>query len=136
MITHFLCVDTDVRLCPTPEEFGWLHPTDCYSLAQQRGSDRAPQRRILHALKMSHPSLSYCSLLPVFVTLTANFLEEGECFCLMDEILHRPGWMCTNQRENLSSINTLISLFKARCVSCCYHSISILCIYICRCVLG
>jgi hypothetical protein len=109
---------THVRQCPTPEEFGWFHSTDAYSLPQ-RVSDCSPQQRVLDTLKRSHPIVSYCPLLPVIVTLTTNFLEEGECFCLFDEILYRPGWLCKDQRENLSSINTLVSLFKSKCKHAC-----------------
>ena len=114
-------IDCDLKVFPSPEEFGWLHSIDCYSLPQ-RTAGGAPQGRILHTLKNSHPCLSYCPLLPVIVTITTNFLEEGECYCLLDEVLNRPSWLCTDQRENLSSINTLALLFKSKCVSAHYIS--------------
>lgn len=102
---------------PLPlEAYGWLHGTDCHCLPQREGG-RAARGRVLEALRSTHRRLSHCPLLPPLVALTSNFLEEPECFCLLDEVLSRPGWLCQDQRENLASINTLVAMARGKCVS-------------------
>lgn len=104
---------------PLPlEAYGWLHGTDCHCLPQREGGSAA-RGRVLETLRSTHRRLSHCPLLPPLVALASNFLEEPECFCLLDEVLSRPSWICQDQRENLASISTLVAMTRGKCVSGC-----------------
>ena len=71
----------------------------------------------METLRFTNRRLCHCPLLPPLVALASNFLEEAECFCLLDEVLSRPGWACQDQRENLASISTLVAMTRTKCVS-------------------
>ena len=102
---------------PLPlEAYGWLHGTDHHCLPQRAGG-HAARGRVLQTLHSTHRRISHCPLLPPLVALTSNFLDEAECYCLLDEVLSQPGWVCQDQRENLASINTLAAMTKGKCVS-------------------
>lgn len=102
---------------PLPlEAYGWLHGTERHCLPQREEGDAA-RERVLEALHSTNHRLSHCPLLPPLAALASNFLEEPECFCLLDEVLSRPGWACQDQRENLASISTLVAITRGKCVS-------------------
>ena len=102
--------------------YGWPYDLDALPSFYLRPTVAQPAfARVLTAVTYTHADTVVCPLLPALTRLLLHFVEEWECYAMLDKLLCRRAWLDQSPSELAASRAT----FRNLCLS---HEVKTLCV--------